>query len=218
MIPSHSTNGQEDFSPLRLISELEEQQEWFAQVLHRTLCQSLSGANLLLQLLERGNGASTADALPWQDLRQSLSGSMQELHGIMDWLRAHPMAGIPLPIALRELAASRGVAFFCDIPEACPALQPGSALARVIYFLASTGTWGKGRLQMQLSHRNGVISFFLKSEDFDKTDWLQRIELLEPALQSRARIVGASFTVTSDEIRLIYPAPRTSLEDVPCSH
>jgi len=207
------TDHQVDHS---LLTALEEQQEWFAHLLHRTLCQSFSGISLTMRLLERSGQPASPENPQWLDLRQTVSGTMRELHAIMDCLRAAPSQQAPLPLALRELATARGIAFDCDASADTPALQADSPLARTLYFIANIASVQPSETAasaMRLEQGEGSILLVIQRAASPEGETPS--QFLQPLLELRAKAVGADCVMTRDEISITFPASND--KEVPCA-
>lgn len=103
-----------------VVEAAEKEQHRLAQTLHDTVCQSLSGIDLMARVIARKLQASCPEgARDLAELADVVHSAVGELHDVSRWLRPNSRDTPHLLPALRELAASAAKKCVCvlEIPK-----------------------------------------------------------------------------------------------------
>jgi signal transduction histidine kinase len=113
-----------------IIAAIDGEQQLLAQALHDTVCQSLSGMNILATIIARKLQATTPElASEVAQLSQLILEAGEQVQGFVRWLRPPEIGSTGLIFALQELARETSKRVPCEVksPARAATLAPHTA-------------------------------------------------------------------------------------------
>jgi signal transduction histidine kinase len=123
-----------------VLEAIDAEQQRLAQSLHDTVCQSLTGMNILASLIARKlKTLSPEIAREVIELRDLIGQTSEEVHDMVRWLRPPALAGGGLLFALQELAAETSRRIPCSFSASDNPISVDGYISAQLFHIVQTG-------------------------------------------------------------------------------
>jgi signal transduction histidine kinase len=178
-----------------------------AQMLHDTICQSLTGISLLSRVvMRRLENAGREEAVEVRELGRVVDEANREIHSVVGWLRPSPLDGADVIAALSDLAPSlfRGIPceFHCPNPVVLSDRAAAAQLIQIVNQAVNDALQRPGiqRIAVSLSTQDRRVTLMVRDDGAPAGAAPSAAALAgQELLRLRAGALGAALTISSQD-------------------